>query len=203
MEILEEVIAKATGLELEGINFYRERKLSDKAIEEFVESELEKSRLIKIGKSYINLAFVSRPWRFVLFVIMEYLTLDGRFMKCYGYHFMLASHFRHSVKINFPYYLKQSLSISVQAIQKDPNGEHVFHEGLMVLIMNVLKSKRIVRNRGRIKDVDYETEGSIQEKGYDFETQDEAEGGKENLNKGTKSRSKKKKRVVGHSESKN
>ena len=161
MEISEEVIVETTGLELEGINFYREKKLLDRAIKEFVDSKLEKSHLVKIVKSYINLASISCPWHFVLFVIMEYITLDGRFMKCYGYHFMLANHFRPSVKINFPYYLKQSLSIFVQGIHKDPNGEHVCHESLMVLIMNVLKSKRIVRNRGRIKDVDYETKGSI------------------------------------------
>ena len=106
MEISKEVIAKATSLELDGINFYREQKLLDKAIEEFVDSELEKSRLVKIGKSYMNLTSASRPWWFILFVIMEYLTLDGRFTKCYIYHFMLANHFRHSVKINFRYYLK-------------------------------------------------------------------------------------------------
>ena len=170
MEVTKEVIVEATGLELEGLNFYRERKLSDRAVDDFVDSESEKARLVKIGKSLINPASISRPWWFVMFVIMKYLTLDGQFSKCYGYHFMLANHFRQNVKINFPYYLKQSLTISIQALQKDPNGEHVCHEGLMVLIMNTLKAKRIVRCRGRIKDVDYETEGSAQEKGYDFNT---------------------------------
>ena len=52
----------------------------------------------------------------------------------------------------------QSLSISTQAIQKDPNGEHVCHEGLMVLIMNVLKSKKIVKPRGSLKGADPDTE---------------------------------------------
>ena len=68
--------------------------------------------------------------------------------------------------------MKQSLSIYVQAIQKDLNGKHVFHEGLMVLIMNVLKSKKIMRTRGHLKDVDYDMEGSISEKGYDSKTQE-------------------------------
>ena len=106
MEVTEEVIAEATGLELEGLNFYREHKLSDRAVDDFVDSEIEKARLVKIGKSFVNPASISRPWRFVMFVIMEYLTLDGRFTKFYGYHFMLANHFRRNVKINFPYYLK-------------------------------------------------------------------------------------------------
>ena len=85
---------------------------------------------------------------------MEYLTLDGRFTKLYGYHFMLENHFQHDVRINFSFYLMKSLSISTQAIQKDPNGEHVFHEGLMVLIMNLLKSKNIVKPKGSLKGAD-------------------------------------------------
>ena len=39
MYVTEEIIAEATGLELVGINYYRERKLSDKAIEDIVEIE--------------------------------------------------------------------------------------------------------------------------------------------------------------------
>ena len=93
MDVIEEIIVKATGLELVGINYYRERKLSNKAIEDFVETKNERKHLVKIGNSYYNPASVSRPSRFVLFVIMEYLTLDGRFTKVYGYHFMLANHF--------------------------------------------------------------------------------------------------------------
>ena len=85
---------------------------------------------------------------------MEYLTLDRRFTKLYGYHFMLANHFWHDVRINFPFYLLQSLSISTQAIQNDLNGEHVCHEGLMVLIMNLLKSKKIVKPKGSLKGAD-------------------------------------------------
>lgn len=84
MEVTEDIIAEATGLALDGTNFYRERKLSDKAIGDFVESEQERNRLVKIGNSYFNPASVSRPWRFVFFVIMEYLTLDGRYTKLYG-----------------------------------------------------------------------------------------------------------------------
>ena len=51
-----EVIVEATGLEMEGLNFYRKQKLS-----EFVESEVDKSRLIKVGMCYINLASISHP----------------------------------------------------------------------------------------------------------------------------------------------
>ena len=37
MEVTEETIAEATGLDLDGMNFYRERKISDKAVDDFVE----------------------------------------------------------------------------------------------------------------------------------------------------------------------
>ena len=82
MEVTEEVMAKATGLELEGLNFYREQKLSDRSVDDFVDFEMEKACLVKIAKSFINLASISYPWKFVMFFIMEYLMLDGRFTKC-------------------------------------------------------------------------------------------------------------------------
>ena len=93
MEVTKEVIVEATRLDMDGINFYQEMKLSDRAIDDFVETEQEKSYLVKIGNLYIHLASVSRPWHFVLFVIMDYLTLDGGYTKLYGYHFMLENHF--------------------------------------------------------------------------------------------------------------
>lgn len=86
----------------------------------------------------------------------------------------MANHFRHNFRVNLPSYLLQSLSNSTLAIQRDPTGEHACHEGLMVLVMNVLKSKKIPKPR-TIKGEDQDTEGSFQEKGYDSETHDEME----------------------------
>ena len=106
MEVLEDIIVKVMGLDMEGINFYHDRKLSDRAIDEFMDSAKERNRLVKISNSYYNLASVSRSYRFVLFVIIEYLTLDGHFTKLYGYHFMLVNHFRHSIRLNFLFYLR-------------------------------------------------------------------------------------------------
>ena len=39
MDVTKEVIVEAMGLDMDRINFYRERKLSDKAIDDFVEIE--------------------------------------------------------------------------------------------------------------------------------------------------------------------
>ena len=43
MEVTEEVIVKATVLDIDGINFYQDRKLSNRVIDKFVESENERS----------------------------------------------------------------------------------------------------------------------------------------------------------------
>lgn len=110
--------------------------------------------------------------------------LDGRYKKLYGYHFVLANHFCHNIRVNFPSYLLQSLSNSTLSFQHDPTREHACHEGLMVLVMNVLKSKKILKPRN-IKGEDQDTEESIQEKGYDSKTQDEMEEGLVSSKKGS------------------
>ena len=83
MEVSKDIIAEATGLDMEGINFYHDRKLSDKAIDEFVDSSKEQNCLVKIGNSYYNPASISWPWRFVLFVILNtllWMVILQRFM---------------------------------------------------------------------------------------------------------------------------
>ena len=80
-----------------------------------------------------------------MFVVIEYLTLDGCFTKIYGHHFMLVNHFRHRVRLNIPFYLRQSLGNTILAIQNDPKGDHSCHEELAVLVMNLLKSKKVDR----------------------------------------------------------
>ena len=86
--------------------------------------------------------------------------------------------------MNFPSYLLQSLALSTQSIQRDLTGEHVSHEGIMVLIMNLHKSKKIPKPRN-LKGGDQDTEGSIPEKGYNSDTQDEAEGGRASPKRGS------------------
>ena len=54
-----EVIVKDTRLTMDKIKFYRERKISDKVIDDFVETQQERNCLVKIGNPYYNLAFVS------------------------------------------------------------------------------------------------------------------------------------------------
>ena len=112
----------------------------------------------------------------MVFVIIEYLTLDGWFKKVYGHYFMLVNPFRHGIRINLPFYLRQSLGNSMLAFQNNPDGDHVFHEGLMVLIMNLLNSKTVDRPRKSKKiAIDYEMEGSDSEEDFDKDTKEEVD----------------------------
>ena len=43
IDVTEEVITKAMGLDMDGIKFYQDRKLSDRAIDKFVEPTKERS----------------------------------------------------------------------------------------------------------------------------------------------------------------
>ena len=58
MEVSDEIIVEAMRLDMEGINFYQNRKLSDRAIDEFVELVNERNQLVKISNSYFNLASI-------------------------------------------------------------------------------------------------------------------------------------------------
>ena len=66
----------------------------------------------------------------------------------------------------------------------------------MVMIMDVLKSMKIVKLRGILKGDDQGTKESLLDKGYDSNTQDEAEGGMGSLKKGFGCSSRKKKKIV-------
>ncbi|WP_258316876.1 hypothetical protein, partial [Escherichia coli] len=87
-----------------------------------------------LSKTYYPPKAFAKPWREILFVLMRYITLDGKFMKVYGYHFVLLNHFRHNDKVNFPYFLLYSMNASLKAYKENPQGDTAMHQGLMVLI---------------------------------------------------------------------
>ena len=59
------------------------------------------------------------------------------------------------------------------AIQNDLESDHAFHEGLMVLVMNLLKSKKVDRPCYSKKTLECETKGSEQDERFDEDTKDE------------------------------
>ena len=51
MEVTNEIITEATSLDMEGINFYRDRKMFGTIADEFAESAKERKRLVKVNNS--------------------------------------------------------------------------------------------------------------------------------------------------------
>ena len=49
------------------------------------------------------------PWNDMCLVLMQYLTLEGRFDVLYYYHFPLLNHFRNRDFISIPFFLLHSL----------------------------------------------------------------------------------------------
>lgn len=80
----------------------------------------------------------------VMTTIMKYVTLDGRYKRAHSYHFVLLCHFCHKIRVSLPYYILQSVCLS---ISKDIKKEKkpILHEGLILLIIEYIKQTTISR----------------------------------------------------------
>lgn len=173
MNVDEEVIAEATGMTTEGMKFYRDRGILDKVADKFPITDGERRKMIKIDNSYHSPKRICRPWRFVLFASIEYITLDGRFTRAYGHHFVLLNHFHHGERVSLPYYLACSMDHTIKEIQKDPKGDHALHQGLMVLVYKMLKGKCIEKPIKGKNARDETTESK--DSGFNFDSKTEGE----------------------------
>ena len=85
-QIIEGLIAEVTDFPQEGMNFYRDKKMSANAINDFVKDEKEKDKLVKID-TYYNIESIKKLWRYILRILIEYITLDSRFDRIRTHHF--------------------------------------------------------------------------------------------------------------------
>ena len=104
-----DLIAQVTKIPLEGINFFRDKKMSTNVVKVFVRDEDERKKLMNV-EIYYEMESIKKLWRYVLRVIIEYISLDSRFDRIRTHHFVLLNHFRHGVKIYVPFYLFTSMS---------------------------------------------------------------------------------------------
>lgn len=148
------LIAKVTSMKMEGVKFFRGHKLYDNVIKIFPKDEAKKE-LVKMNKTYFSLYQVNNFWCKIFKVVMEYVTIDGRFTKIYSYHFVLLNHFRHSIKIYFPYYLMCSLNDNLANHIKNPKVSPLAHQGLILLIYEHFEA-RANRIQSQIQDNDRE-----------------------------------------------
>ena len=69
---------EVTGFPQEGMNFYRDKKMLANVVNDFVKDEKEKDKLVKID-TYYDIESIKKLWRYVLRILIEYITLDPRF----------------------------------------------------------------------------------------------------------------------------
>lgn len=113
MQVDEDVIAEATGMVKDGMKFYRDRSVSNKSVDRFPITDGERRKLVKADNPYYSPKRICRSWRFVLFATISYITLDERFTRAYGHHFMVLNHFCHGDKVSFSYYLACSMDHTI------------------------------------------------------------------------------------------
>ena len=136
---MEEVIATITKIPMEGIKFFRDKKLLANVVMDFMESEKELKVLWKID-TYIIPDSIKKRWRYVLKAIIEYFTLDPRFDRACTHHFVILNHFWHNVRISFPHYLLTSMRKVVESFKRKPIANPALHEGLLLLIHEHFKA---------------------------------------------------------------
>ena len=80
----------------------------------------ERKKLVKV-KTYYEMDSIKKLSRYVLRDIIELITLNTRFNRVRTHHFILLDHFRHGIKISFPFYLFTSLSKNIEGYKKKHN----------------------------------------------------------------------------------
>ena len=124
---------------MEGIKFFRDKKMSANIVKDFVKDEEERKKLVKV-ETYYEMESIKKLWRYVLRVIIEYISLDTRFDRFGTHHFILLSHFMHGIKISFPFYLFTSMRKGIEGFKKKPTANPTLHECFLLLVYEYLKT---------------------------------------------------------------
>ncbi len=99
-----DLIVWVAEIPLEGSNFFRDKKMSTNVVKVFVKDEAKRNKLIKV-ETYYEVESIKKLWRYVLRIIIEYISLDPRIDRIRMHHFVMLNHFRNGIKISFPFYL--------------------------------------------------------------------------------------------------
>lgn len=139
-QIIEGLIAEVIEIPLVSTNFSKDKKMSANVVSNFVKDEKEMNKIVIVGTYYI-MESIKKLWRYVLRIIIEYFTLDPRFDRIRSHHFVMLNHFRHAVKIYFPFFLFTSMSKSIKGFKNKPINNLALHEGLLLLVYEFLKAQ--------------------------------------------------------------
>jgi hypothetical protein len=139
-KITKGLIAKVAKIPQDDISFFNNKKMSANIVSRFVKDEAERNNIIKVD-TYYEMDSIKKLWRYVLRILIEYFTLDSRFDRIRTHHFVLLNHFRHVVKISFPFFLFTSMSKSIEGFNKKPITNPSLHNGLLLLVYEFLNAQ--------------------------------------------------------------
>lgn len=77
------LIATVTGMPHSGLNFFRDLKVSNNAVNLFLRKEKERARIGKATGGYYKASNIKKIWCWVLNAIMEYITIEGQFSRAH------------------------------------------------------------------------------------------------------------------------
>ena len=133
--------------------------MSSNAVKDFAKNTKERKELVK-RKIYYEMDSIKKLWRYVLWAIIEYISLDTRFDRVRTHHFVLLNHFHYGVKILFPFYLYTSMCKGISRHKKKPSKNLALHEGLLLLIYEHFKAQTRSKTLTQGVDASVETGSS-------------------------------------------
>lgn len=153
------VIAHVTEIPNEGLNFFRDKKVSMNVVKDFAKNTKEKKELVKI-ETYYEMDLIKKLWTYVLRVVIAYITLEMRFDRVRTDHFVLLKHFWYEAKISILFYLFSSTNKNILRYKKKPNASPALHEGLLMFLFEYFKSQSRSKSLPPIEDPSEETKSS-------------------------------------------
>ena len=133
------VTAHVTEIPAKGLEFYRDKKISTNAIKDSAKNIEEKKELVKI-ETYYEMDSIKKVWKYVLWDIIEFISLDTRFDRVRTHHFVLLNHFCYGVQVSFSLYLFSSMNKNISGYKKEPSANPALHEGLLLLLFEYFKA---------------------------------------------------------------
>ncbi len=114
--------------------------MSANVVKDFTKDAKKRKKLVKV-KTYYEMDSIKKLWRYILRVVIEFITLDTRFDRVTMHHFVLLNNFRHGIKNYFPFYFFTSLRKNIEGYKKKPSVNLTLHEGFHLLVYEYLKTQ--------------------------------------------------------------
>jgi hypothetical protein len=137
--IIEETIAKETGLPIDGERWFKSQTIIGIDIESFLKDEYRG----EIQRHGIQRSWLNPSWNENMKVIQIFFTCKGRYNGICMYHFKFLAHLEGQVRMSMPYFLLKNLTKMLSKVQaKKKTAPHcIFHIGLIRMIIFIYLRK--------------------------------------------------------------